>query len=72
MMTKARLPMRLKELRSMYASYLRKHGLVSELVDLCQGRISSNVFVQSYLKENPENLSRQVLSIISQLEETIT
>jgi intergrase/recombinase len=63
--------LRLKELRSYYASYLRKHGMISELVDLIQGRIGKDVFIRHYLKENPNNLSSQVLALLKDLEDSL-
>jgi intergrase/recombinase len=63
--------LRLKELRSYYASYLRKHGMISELVDLIQGRIGKDVFIRHYLKENPNNLSSQVLALLKNLEDSL-
>ena len=65
------IKLRLKELRSYYASYLRKRGIISELVDLIQGRIGRDVFIRHYLKENPKNLSEQVLAILKDLEQSI-
>jgi intergrase/recombinase len=47
---KHKLPTRIKELRSYYATYLRNHGILSEYVDLFQGRVSKDVFVRNYLK----------------------
>jgi intergrase/recombinase len=63
--------LRLRELRSYYATYLRKHGIISELVDLIQGRIGKDVFIRHYLKENPENLSIQVLELLKGLENSM-
>lgn len=65
------IKLRLKELRSYYASYLRKHGIISELVDLIQGRIGKDVFIRHYLKENPKNLSEQILAMLKDLENSI-
>jgi hypothetical protein len=64
------IKLRLKELRSYYASYLRKHGIISELVDLIQGRIGKDVFIRHYLKETPQNLSSQVLTVLRDLEDS--
>jgi intergrase/recombinase len=65
------IKLRLKELRSYYATYLRKHNVVSELIDLIQGRIGRDVFVRHYLKENPKNLSDQILTTLKDLEQSI-
>ena len=37
-LTRKGQPMRIKELRSYYATYLRNHGILAEYVDLIQGR----------------------------------
>jgi intergrase/recombinase len=65
------IKLRLKELRSYYASYLRKHGIISELVDLIQGRIGKDVFIRHYLKETPRQLSEQVLLLLRDLEQAL-
>jgi intergrase/recombinase len=41
---------RIKELRSYFATYLRKHGILAEYIDLLQGRIPKSVFAKHYLK----------------------
>jgi intergrase/recombinase len=66
-----RIRLGFKELRSYYATYLAKHGIISEIVDLLQGRISKSVFARHYLKENPQTLSCQVLPILKDLENSI-
>ena len=65
------IKLRIKELRSYYASYLRKHGVISELVDLIQGRIGKDVFIRHYLKENPQTLSSQVIALLKDLEDSV-
>lgn len=44
-----KLPLRIKELRSYFATYLRKNGVLSEYIDLLQGRIPKSVFARHYL-----------------------
>ena len=65
------IKLRIKELRSYYASYLRKHNVISELVDLIQGRIGKDVFIRHYLKENPQTLSNQVIALLKDLENSM-
>jgi hypothetical protein len=67
-----RIKIRIKELRSYYASFMVKHGLVSEEVDLLQGRVSKSVFVRHYLKENPTELRDRTLEALRQLEQTLS
>jgi intergrase/recombinase len=48
---------RIKELRSYFATYLRQHGILAEYIDLLQGRIPKSVFARHYLKvENVKEL----------------
>ena len=41
---------RIKELRSYFATYLRNNGIISEYIDLLQGRIPRSIFARHYLK----------------------
>ncbi|MDD3792467.1 MAG: hypothetical protein PHY74_04990 [Candidatus Bathyarchaeota archaeon] len=68
--------MQTKEQRSYYATYLRKHGVISEYIDLLQEKIPKSVFARHYLKiEDLKNLSQQVLAVTetieSELEKTL-
>jgi intergrase/recombinase len=65
------LKLRLKELRSFYASFMVRHNIISEEVDLLQGRVSKSIFVRHYLKENPVELGDRTLKAIKQLEESL-
>jgi len=65
------LKTRIKELRSYYASFMVRHNLISEEVDLLQGRVPKSVFARHYLKENPAELRDRTLLAITQLEKTI-
>jgi len=42
-LTRERQPLRIKELRSYYATFLRKNGILAEFVDLIQGAIPKAV-----------------------------
>lgn len=62
---------RIKELRSYFATYLRQHGILAEYIDLLQGRIPKSVFARHYLKvEDVEELGAQVLVDTENLENT--
>jgi intergrase/recombinase len=64
--------LRFKELRSYYATYLRKHGVLAEYIDLLQGRIPKSVFARHYLKvEDVKKLVLQVLAKTENLEKTL-
>ena len=59
---------RFKELRSFNGSFLVKNGLISEEVDILQGRVSKSVFARHYLKENICEFKDRVLEGESKLE----
>jgi intergrase/recombinase len=65
-----KIKMRLKELRSYYASFMVRHNIISEEVDLLQGRVPKSVFVRHYLKENPVELRDRVMTALTQLEQS--
>ena len=71
-LTRKKQPLRIKELRSYYATYLRNHGILAEYVDLIQGRIPKSVFARHYLKvEDLQGLVNQVLSVTTNLERSL-
>jgi len=65
------LKLRLKELRSYYASVMVRHNIISEEVDILQGRVPKSVFARHYLKENPTELRDRTLKAITILEQTL-
>jgi hypothetical protein len=62
------LSQRFKDLRSYYSSFMAKNGLMSEEIDLLQGRVPKSVFARHYLKENIEEFKARVLDGNSKLE----
>jgi hypothetical protein len=71
-LTRNKQNLRFKELRSYFATYLRKKGILAEYVDLLQGRIPKSVFARHYLKiEDVKDLVAQVLAVTENLEETL-
>jgi len=70
-LNKANLPMRVKQLRSYYATEMRKLGLLSEQIDLIEGRIGKTIFLMHYFKENPENFSTVILNVLPRLEKIL-
>jgi len=62
----------LRELRSYFASFVVRHNIISEEVDLLQGRVSKSVFVRHYLKESPTELRDRTLEALRQLEQTLS
>ena len=67
-----KLNLRIKECRSYFATFLRNHGVISEYVDLIQGRIPKSVFARHYLKiEDLKTLVAQVLTVTNTIEECL-
>ena len=66
-----KINLRIKELRSYYASFMVRHGIISEEVDILQGRVPKSVFARHYLKENPAELRDRVFKAITELEQTL-
>ena len=62
---------RFKELRSFYSSFMAKNGLMSEEIDLLQGRVPRSVFARHYLKENIGEFKNRVLEGNGKLESLI-
>jgi hypothetical protein len=65
------IPLRFKELRSYQNSYLRKNGLISELVDIIAGRVPKSVFTRHYLGQDMKAFGTAVLEIEYNLEQTL-
>jgi hypothetical protein len=67
------LSMRLKYCRKIYASWLHRCGISSDLIDMLQGRIGKNIFLKHYLTPDAsykikvldalKSLNRQLLSL---------
>ena len=61
--------MRIKELRSYFATYLRQHGILAEYIDLLQGRIPKSVFARHYLKlDSIKDLVQKVNTVTATIE----
>jgi hypothetical protein len=59
---RGKLKLRLKELRSYNNTYLRKNGVISELVDLSAGRVPKTVFCKHQLAETMKALAIRCLT----------
>ncbi|HMK94308.1 MAG TPA: integrase [Candidatus Limnocylindrales bacterium] len=70
-LNRANLPMKIKKLRSYYATEMRKLGLLSEQIDLLEGRIGKSIFLMHYFKENPKLLSDNILGLLPVLENNL-
>jgi hypothetical protein len=69
-LNKVNLPMKIKKLISYYATEMRKLGLLSEQIDLVEGRIGKTIFLMHYFKENPKELSIKLLEVLTKLEKS--
>jgi|WetSurMetagenome_2_1015567.scaffolds.fasta_scaffold46483_3 intergrase/recombinase len=67
---RAGLPMRIKRLRSVYATKMRENGLLSEQIDLVQGRVGRSIFLQHYFKQDSKVLSNRILKLTARLNES--
>ena len=70
-LNKHRLNVRFQELRTFYATNMRLMGLLSEQVDIIQGRVNGGIFLQYYFKQNPKTLNKKILSLLPKLENKI-
>ena len=70
-LSRKQIKLRFKELRSYNNSYLRKQGIISELVDVLAGRVPKTVFARHYLGEDMKTLSSQVLAMQTNLEKSL-
>jgi intergrase/recombinase len=57
----------LKYCRAIFATYLRKQGIESEIIDIYQGRVPASVFAAHYLKTNIKEDRQRVLTAIQSI-----
>jgi len=69
---RAGIPMRIKQLRSFYATKMREMGLLSEQIDLVQGRVGKSIFLQHYFKQDAKSLSNQILQLLPMIEDFLS
>ena len=62
MFIRRKLKVRFYDLRRWYATTLRMNGVLSEIVDLLQGRIGTEIFVRSYFRPDIKQLIEKVAS----------
>ncbi|MDH5266731.1 MAG: integrase [Candidatus Bathyarchaeota archaeon] len=65
------LKTRINELRDYYATFMVKHGLIREEVDLLQGRIPPNIFIRHYWSPSFKELRDRTLKAIRLLEQSL-
>ncbi len=57
----------LKYCRAIFATYLRKQGVESEVIDIYRGRVPTSVFAAHYLKRNIKEDREQILRAVYKL-----
>ena len=62
---------RINELRDYYGTFMVRHGLIREEVDLLQGRIPPNIFIRHYWSPSLKELSDRTLSAVKILERSV-
>jgi hypothetical protein len=62
----------LKYCRAIFATYLRKQGIESEVIDIYQGRVPTSVFAAHYLKTNIQDDRNRILKAVGNFYEQIT
>jgi len=65
------MSVRLRDLRDYYATFMVRHGLIKEEVDLLQGRISKSVFVRHYWSPAINELKNRVFKALEELKQTL-
>jgi intergrase/recombinase len=73
-LTSRKLPVRIKELRSYFTTYLRQNGVLPETVNLLQGRIDArDIQLVHYFKiADMQQLSQRILAVTEKLQEVLT
>lgn len=66
-----KIPIRINELRDYYGTFMVRHNVIREEVDLLQGRIGKSVFVRHYFSPALKELKERVLNALNELEQTI-
>jgi len=70
-LVKQGLKLRINELRDFYGSFMVRHNLIKEEVDLLQGRIPPSIFLGHYWSPSFRDLRDRTLEAIKQLEQTL-
>jgi intergrase/recombinase len=66
------LSCRINELRDYFATFMVRHGLIREEVDLLQGRIPPSIFIRHYWSPSFKELRDRTLEALKQLEQTLS
>lgn len=65
------IPTRINELRDYYGTFMVRHGLIREEVDLLQGRIGKSIFIRHYWSPAIKELKDRVFKALEELEHQI-
>jgi intergrase/recombinase len=65
------LNIRIRDLRNYYATFMVRHGLIKEEVDLLQGRISKSIFVRHYWSPAISELRERVFKALEELKQRV-
>ena len=65
------LNIRIRDLRDYYATFMVRHGLIKEEVDLLQGRISKSIFVRHYWSPAINELRERVFKALKELKQRV-
>jgi intergrase/recombinase len=68
---KMKLKLRINELRDNYGTFMVRHGLIREEVDLLQGRIPPSIFIRHYWSPSFKELKDRTLKAITELTQTL-
>ncbi|MEM2969128.1 MAG: integrase [Candidatus Bathyarchaeia archaeon] len=67
-LSRSKLKIRINELRDYFATYMRKHNIQKEEIDMLQGRIPTDIFIRHYWSPQLEELRDRVLRALHLLE----
>ena len=62
---------RINELRDYFGTFMVRHGLIREEVDLLQGRIPPSIFIRHYWSPSFKELRDRTLKAVADLEKTL-
>ncbi|HEX6280589.1 MAG TPA: integrase [Nitrososphaera sp.] len=66
----SKLSMQIKYCRKIFASYLKQHGIDTEIINMLQGRIGKDIFLRHYMTPS-SNFKNEVLTAIAELQRQI-
>lgn len=62
------LTVRINELRDYFGTYLRKHNVTKEEIDLLQGRIPSEIFIRHYWSPKLKELGYRIFKALENID----